>query len=99
MWILRINMATQNYRQDEVPEAYRNMRGRGLSAMILNQEVDPTCHPLGRGNRLVLAPGLLAGTMAPSFGRISMGAKSPLTNGIKEANAEEQPPRSWISSG
>jgi len=25
--------------------------------------------------------------MAPSCGRISIGAKSPLTNGIKEANA------------
>jgi aldehyde:ferredoxin oxidoreductase len=44
-------------------------------------------HPLSHENKLVVAPGLLAGTMAPSFGRISFGAKSPLTKTIKESNA------------
>ncbi|MBW2285550.1 MAG: aldehyde ferredoxin oxidoreductase, partial [Deltaproteobacteria bacterium] len=37
-------------------------------------------------NKLIFAPGLLAGSIAPNSGRISVGAKSPLTGGTKEAN-------------
>jgi aldehyde:ferredoxin oxidoreductase len=36
---------------------------------------------------LIFAPGLLVGHMLSSTGRISVGGKSPLTGGIKEANA------------
>jgi len=45
------------------------------------------CHPLGPNNRLVFAPGIVTGTTAPTSARISVGAKSPLTGGIKESNA------------
>lgn len=55
--------------------------------MIVANEVRPTCHPLGPNNKLVFAPGLLTGTMAPNTGRLSVGAKSPLTGTIKESNA------------
>ncbi|MFX1478786.1 MAG: aldehyde ferredoxin oxidoreductase C-terminal domain-containing protein, partial [Promethearchaeota archaeon] len=47
----------------------------------------PTCHPLGVHNKLVIAPGIVTGTRAPTSGRLSVGGKSPLTGGIKEANA------------
>ncbi|MFX1281588.1 MAG: aldehyde ferredoxin oxidoreductase C-terminal domain-containing protein, partial [Promethearchaeota archaeon] len=50
-------------------------------------EVPPTCNPLGKHNKLVFAPGIVTGTRAPTSGRISVGGKSPLTGGIKEANA------------
>lgn len=85
--ILRLDVSRQEMRKEKVKKEDRLIGGRGLSSVILNRETDPLSHPLGSGNRLVLAPGLLAGTMAPSFGRISVGAKSPLTTGIKEANA------------
>jgi len=49
--------------------------------------VDPTCSPIGPSNKLVFAPGLLGGTNCANSGRISVGAKSPLTGGIKEANS------------
>jgi aldehyde:ferredoxin oxidoreductase len=49
--------------------------------------VKPTCHPLGKYNKLVLAPGLLTGTACANSGRLSAGAKSPLTGTIKESNA------------
>ena len=39
----------------------------------------------------MIAPGLLSGTAAAMSGRISVGCKSPLTGGIKEANAGGQP--------
>ncbi len=84
--VLRINMSRLICRKESVPEVYQKTGGRGLSALILNSEVDAGCDPLGHLNKLVVAPGALAGTLAPSFGRLSFGAKSPLTKGIKEAN-------------
>ncbi|HHU30800.1 MAG TPA: hypothetical protein GXZ53_08975 [Firmicutes bacterium] len=53
---------------------------------MLYDEVDAACDPLGSYNKLIIAPGLFAGTPASSGSRTSIGAKSPLTNGIKEAN-------------
>jgi aldehyde:ferredoxin oxidoreductase len=37
-------------------------------------------------NKLVFAPGLLSGTTSANSGRLSVGAKSPLTYGAKESN-------------
>ncbi len=71
---------------EEVPEAYRKFGGRGLTACILEHEVPPACDPLGAENKLIWAPGILAGTTVPCSGRLSVGAKSPMTNGVKEAN-------------
>jgi aldehyde:ferredoxin oxidoreductase len=39
----------------------------------------------------VIAPGLLSGTTGAMSGRLSIGAKSPLTGGIKESNSGGQP--------
>jgi len=61
--------------------------GRLLTAEILAREVDPGCDPLGPDNHLVLAAGPLAGWGVSDAGRLSIGAKSPLTGGIKESNA------------
>ncbi|NLV29804.1 MAG: aldehyde ferredoxin oxidoreductase [Acidobacteria bacterium] len=84
--ILRINLSTHASATEEVPEAYRNLGGRGLSACILQHEVPATCDPLGPENKLIWAPGILAGTPFPCSGRLSVGAKSPMTGGVKEAN-------------
>src|SRR3989304_1075575 len=85
--ILRGDMTTQTASFDQFPPDRKLLGGRALSAKILLEEGDPTCDPLGPDNVLVMAPGVLSGTSAPTSGRISMGGKSPLTNGIKEANA------------
>ncbi|MBT8363061.1 MAG: aldehyde ferredoxin oxidoreductase [Deltaproteobacteria bacterium] len=91
--ILRINMGANG-----VPEAkieplgdYAGLGGRGLTSTIIAKEVPPTCHPLSEDNKLVIAPGLLSGSVAAMSGRISVGCKSPLTGGIKEANSGGQP--------
>ena len=69
---------------------YAGMGGRGMTSMIVSKEVPPLCHPLGANNKLVIAPGLLSGSAAAQSGRISVGCKSPLTGGIKEANSGGQ---------
>lgn len=70
--------------------AYAGLGGRALTSAIVSKEVPPLCHPLGAENKLVIAPGLLSGTVAAMSGRLSVGCKSPLTGGIKEANAGGQ---------
>src|SRR5208283_3100397 len=76
----------------EVPlGAYAGMGGRALTSGIVAKEVPPLCHPLGEDNKLVIAPGMLSGSIAAMSGRISVGCKSPLTGGIKESNAGGQP--------
>ena len=87
MKIWRINTRTQTLTQEAVPQSWQPLGGRGLLAHILVDEVDPTCWPLGPDNKLVFAPGLLVGHRLSSCDRISIGGKSPLTKGIKEANA------------
>ncbi len=85
--IFRVNMTDLNASIEEVPGEWAGLGGRGLTSTIVAQEVDPSCHPLGPSNRLVFAPGLLSGTVAANSGRLSCGAKSPLTRTIKESNA------------
>ncbi len=85
--IFRINMTELTTSIEDVPADWMGHGGRGLTSTIVAAEVEPTCHPLGAKNKLVIAPGLLSGTVAANSGRISCGAKSPLTGTIKEANA------------
>ncbi|MBU1564428.1 MAG: aldehyde ferredoxin oxidoreductase [Proteobacteria bacterium] len=85
--IFRVNMTNLTTSVEAVPAAWAGHGGRGLTSTIVAAEVEPTCHPLGSKNKLVIAPGLLSGTMAANSGRLSIGAKSPLTGTIKEANA------------
>jgi aldehyde:ferredoxin oxidoreductase len=85
--IVRINMTDLTTSVEPVPAAWGGLGGRALTSTVVAAEVPPTCHALGPSNKLVFAPGLLSGTAAANSGRISCGAKSPLTGGIKESNA------------
>lgn len=87
--ILRINVGTAGGPTATVEALgeYAGMGGRALTTAVVCKEVPPTCHPLGPENKLVIAPGLMAGSAASTSGRISVGCKSPLTGGIKEANS------------
>ncbi|WP_353686144.1 aldehyde ferredoxin oxidoreductase C-terminal domain-containing protein [Thermodesulfovibrio sp. 3462-1] len=89
MKILRIDMSDLVAKFEELGE-YEGLGGRALTSAIISKEVDPLCHPLSTDNKLVIACGLLGGTAAAMSGRTSVGCKSPLTGGIKEANAGGQ---------
>ena len=85
--IWRVNVREQTLKHEPVPDSWKRLGGRGLLTRILLDEVDAKCDPLGPGNKLIFAPGLLVGHMLSSTDRISVGGKSPLTGGVKEANA------------
>lgn len=87
MGILRINTKEKNYKFEEPSGDLAGLGGRALTSKMILDEVPATSHPLSKFNKLVFAPGLLAGSPAASSGRLSAGAKSPLTGGIKESNS------------
>ncbi len=81
--------------QPENPDIFRYLirkivQGCAITSTIISKEVSPLSHPLGAKNKLVIAPGLLSRTTASMSGRLSVGCKSPLTGGIKEANSGGQ---------
>lgn len=87
MQVWRIDTNRCSVKIENTPKNWEMLGGRGLVARILLDEVAPECDPLGQYNKLILAPGLLVGHKLSSCDRISFGGKSPLTGGVKEANA------------
>lgn len=86
--ILRIHLGSQTWHIEAVESGpYADLGGRGLTSKIIAAEVPPTCDALSEANKIVFAGGLFAGSSVPNGGRLSIGAKSPLTKTIKEANA------------
>ena len=88
MKLVRINLKTETIESEEISKEsdYYLLGARGLTSQLIFDEVPPTCDPLGPENKLIISNGILAGTPFPNSARTSVGAKSPLTNGIKEAN-------------
>ena len=69
-----------------VSKPYEMLGGRGLTSIMINDLVPANCDPVGEENLLIFTPGFLTGTPLVNTGRLSIGAKSPLTGGIKESN-------------
>lgn len=84
--ILRINTRERTWKFEE-PGSYAGMGGRSLTSRLVLNEVPADTHALSAENKIVGAIGLLSGTAAANSGRISIGAKSPLTGTIKESNS------------
>lgn len=85
MTILRVDMSEKKV----TSETFANdkiLGGRAMVDYLMTNYGSPTAHPLSEESLFVVAPGLLAGSSAPQSGRLSVGGKSPLTGGIKEAN-------------
>lgn len=87
MKILRVDVKNEKIAFENLSEDWKSIGGSAFIAKIMNKEVPPAADPLGPENLFIVAVGPLAGTGAPQLGRISVGAKSPLTMGIKEANS------------
>ncbi len=84
--ILRINTRTKEIKVQNCPPEIQRAGGRSLIAHLALREIDPSCDAVGRKNKFVLAAGLLGDTNVTTAGRFSVGGKSPLTGGVKEAN-------------
>ncbi|MCL5957959.1 MAG: aldehyde ferredoxin oxidoreductase [Chloroflexi bacterium] len=99
MKVLRVDAATGQVQAQALPPQYEGWSNRGLIAKILDEEVPATCNPLEKRNKLIFATGVLAGLGVSSAERLSVGAKSPLTGGVRESNAGGVAARALVRHG
>ena len=85
-WIVRVDTKTGKILKEKASQEEMRWGGRLLISKFLLREVPPTCDPLGRYNKLIVAPGLLGGSSVTTTGKFSIGGKSPLTRGVKESD-------------
>jgi len=92
--LMRIDLHTRKITKEKIISGHplEMYAGRSLSSKIVTDEVEPTSDPLGPKNKLIFACGFIGGTPAPNSGRISVGAKSPMTLGVKESNTGGKAP-------
>lgn len=85
--ILNIDLTNNTSEITPLSPEWKYLGGRAFTSQIVSDLVPADCNPVGKKNILVIATGLLAGSGASSSYRVSIGAKSPLTGGIKESNS------------
>ena len=83
--ILRIDMTTQQVTEQQVAQEDLLLGGRALTSRYIDQEVPPTCHPLGKNNKLIFANGPLAGTLVSSANRNRRKVR-PLNSGERASS-------------
>jgi aldehyde:ferredoxin oxidoreductase len=84
---LQINLPDQTIQSEQWEGEALVKSGRYLIAKTLVENDLATVDPLGPDNPLIFSAGPLAGMSFSNANRISVGCKSPLTGGIKEANS------------
>ncbi len=84
---LDINLGDQSIETQQLEGAECIRAGRHLIAKTLLERGLAEIDPLSPENPLIFSAGPLSGSNFSNANRISVGCKSPLTGGIKEANA------------
>jgi aldehyde:ferredoxin oxidoreductase len=86
--ILRIDLTDGQIAVEAPDQAFyrRYLGGAGFVAYYLLKEVPPGTDPLGPENRLIFACGPLTGVPLAGSGRNAIGARSPLTGALGEAD-------------
>jgi aldehyde:ferredoxin oxidoreductase len=86
--ILRVNLTDGQITAETPDDVFyrRYLGGAGLIAYYLLKEVPPGTEPLGPENRLIFACGPLTGAPLAGSGRNAIGARSPLTGAMGEAD-------------
>jgi aldehyde:ferredoxin oxidoreductase len=86
--ILRVNLTDGEIGIETPDDVFyrRYLGGAGFIAYYLLKEVPPGTDPLGPENRLIFACGPLTGAPLAGSGRNAIGARSPLTGAVGEAD-------------
>jgi aldehyde:ferredoxin oxidoreductase len=86
--IVEINVSSQQATIEHLDAriARKFLGGLGLGIKILYDEVGPSVEALSSDNVIIIAAGLLSGTMAPTCGRAQVVTKSPLTGILGTGN-------------
>ena len=69
-WIVRVNTKTGKIMKEKASPEEMRWGGRLLISKFLLREVPPTCDPLGRHNKLIVAPGTFRGQLGHHDGQV-----------------------------
>ena len=93
-----INLGDRTIGQRELHGEDIVRAGRYLIAKTLLEAGAARVDPLSPDNPLIFSAGPFAGTSFSNANRTSVGCKSPLTGGVKEANGGAPSGTRWASS-
>lgn len=87
--ILRVNLSKNTIVKESIDNEFcrKYFGGPGFINYFLLKEVPPDTDPLSPGNKLIFANGPLTGFNFPGVARHSVGAISPLSNGIAKSES------------
>jgi len=87
--ILRVDLTSGKIEKEPLSNRLRlnYLGGRGINSRILYDSVGPGVDALSPENTLIFGTGTVVGTIAPSAGRITVTAKSPLTGILGDGNS------------
>jgi len=87
--ILKVNLTTGSIVKETLKEGFARkwLGGRGFNSKFLFDYVPKGLDPFSPENIVAISNGPLDGTRAPSSGRFTISAKSPLTFGVGYANS------------
>jgi aldehyde:ferredoxin oxidoreductase len=86
---LRVDLTEGVVCKEPLDEAFARayIGGRGFTSRLQYDLIPPDVDPLGPENVLIIAPGALTGTSAPSAARFVVAGRSPLTGILGDANS------------
>lgn len=85
--VLYIDLTRRDFWIEDRSELFeRRIGGTGVALELLKENIDPKCDPLGPGNTIVFAVGLLTGYYPMASKTVAM-FKSPLTGNLGESHA------------
>ncbi len=87
--MLEVDLTTVETLEKTIPRetSRRFLGGLGLNTWLLYTHTGPETDPLGPENVVLMSPGLLTGTEAPTSPRVEVTTKSPLTGLIGTGNS------------
>lgn len=87
--VLRVDLTEGVIHREPLDEAFSRayIGGRGFTSRLQYDLIPPKVNPLGPENVLIIAPGALTGTSAPSAARFVIAGRSPLTGILGDANS------------
>ena len=76
--ILRVDLSGREFtEEDSAPYTGPFIGGRGINVKVAYDEIGLDISPFDPENRLVIGPGVLAGTLAPASSRTKVTSMSP----------------------
>jgi len=87
--VLRVDLTNGVVHREPLDESFARtyIGGRGFTARLQYDLIPVKVDPFGPENVVIVAPGPLTGTPAPSTARFTLGGRSPLTGVLGDANS------------